>query len=109
LDGRPFEPFGLFAVTPVGIALLAGGLIYFALLGRFLLPKAESGGEDDVASAALRETYKDKIDKGFELEVPQNFPVMTLEQLQIRPKYISPVVGIMKVDGGSKNLAPAKY
>ena len=108
LDGRPFEPFGLFAVTPVGIALLAGGLIYFALLGRFLLPKAGSGGEDDVASAALRETYKDKIDKGFELEVPQNFPVMTLEQLQIRPKYLSTVVGIMKADGGSKNLAPAK-
>lgn len=108
LDGRPFEPFGLFAVTPVGIALLAGGLIYFALLGRFLLPKAGSGGENDVASAALRETYKDKIDKGFELEVPQNFPVMTLEQLQIRPKYLSTVVGIMKADGGSKNLAPAK-
>ena len=108
LDGRPFEPFGLFAVTPVGIALLAGGLIYFALLGRFLLPKAGSGGEDDVASAAIRETYKDKIDKGFELEVPQNFPVMTLEQLQIRPKYLSTVVGIMKADGGSKNLAPAK-
>ena len=108
LGGRPFEPFGLFAVTPVGIALLAGGLIYFALLGRFLLPKAGSGGEDDVASAALRETYKDKIDKGFELEVPQNFPVMTLEQLQIRPKYLSTVVGIMKADGGSKNLAPAK-
>ena len=108
LDGRPFEPFGLFAVTPVGIALLAGGLIYFALLGRFLLPKAGSGGEDDVASAAIRETYKDKIDKGFELEVPQNFPVMTLEQLQIRPKYLSTVVGIMKADGGGKNLAPAK-
>jgi di/tricarboxylate transporter len=31
-------PFGLFSVTPVGIALLVAGVIYFLLFGRRLLP-----------------------------------------------------------------------
>ena len=32
------RPFDLFAVTPVGLSLLLAGLIYFLLIGRFLLP-----------------------------------------------------------------------
>jgi di/tricarboxylate transporter len=105
LNGKPFEPFGLFAVTPVGIALLTGGLLYFVLFGRLLLPKGSSDQEKGVASAAIREAYKDKIDQGFELTVPEDFPVMTLGQLQLRPKYLSTVVGIMKADSGHKDLA----
>jgi len=105
LNGKPFEPFGLFGVTPVGIALLVGGLVYFALFGRLLLPKGSSDQEKGVASAAIREAYRDKIDEGFELTVPEDFPVMTLGQLQLRPKYLSTVVGIMKADSGRKNLA----
>jgi di/tricarboxylate transporter len=108
LNGKPFEPFGLFAVTPVGIALLCGGLIYFVLFGRFLLPKGSSDQEKGVASAGLLEVYKDKVDRGYELTVPEGFPVTTLEELQLRPKYLSTVVGIMKADDGSKNLAPTK-
>ena len=37
----PMEPFGLFAVTPVGIALVATGILYFVLLGKRVLPQAE--------------------------------------------------------------------
>lgn len=37
------EPFGLFEQTPVGIALLLVGIIYFTVFGRFVLPK--TGGE----------------------------------------------------------------
>jgi Na+/H+ antiporter NhaD and related arsenite permeases len=33
------DTFGLFAVTPIGLALLLSGIIYFLVLGRFLLPK----------------------------------------------------------------------
>ena len=104
LNGKPFEPFGLFAVTPVGIGLLSGGLVYFVLFGRLLLPKGSSDREEGVASAANREAYKDKIDQGFELTVSADFPVKTLGQLQLRPKYLSTVVGIMKGDSGHKYL-----
>ena len=37
----PMEQFGLFAVTPVGLALVATGVLYFVLLGNKVLPMAE--------------------------------------------------------------------
>jgi len=37
----PMEKFGLFAVTPVGVALVATGILYFVLLGHKVLPVAE--------------------------------------------------------------------
>lgn len=37
----PMENFGLFAVTPVGIALVATGILYFIVLGKKVLPVAE--------------------------------------------------------------------
>jgi di/tricarboxylate transporter len=37
----PMEQFGLFAVTPVGIALVTTGILYFLLMGKRVLPKAE--------------------------------------------------------------------
>lgn len=36
------QPFDLFDVTPVGLALLAASLVYFLLLGSLLLPRVES-------------------------------------------------------------------
>lgn len=43
------EPYGLFAPTPIGIALVAAGLLLFALVGQWLLPE----------SAADREAHAD--------------------------------------------------
>ena len=37
----PMESFGLFAVTPVGIALVATGIIYFLVFGKTILPVSE--------------------------------------------------------------------
>ena len=108
LGGEPFEPFNLFTATPVGVALLAGALVYFVLLGRFFLPKAEHAEEGGVASAHLKSIYKDKLGRGFELTVPEGFQTVTLEKLEIRQKYFSTVVGISKAGSRSKNLAPTK-
>ncbi|MFK7993009.1 MAG: SLC13 family permease [Granulosicoccus sp.] len=36
------EPFGLFSVTPVGLALVATGIVYFIVAGRFVLPEIKS-------------------------------------------------------------------
>lgn len=46
------ETFELFDVAPVGLALLASGILYFVLLGRFVLPSASAG--DAAASTASR-------------------------------------------------------
>lgn len=37
----PMETFGLFAVTPVGLALVATGIAYFLILGKRILPASE--------------------------------------------------------------------
>jgi di/tricarboxylate transporter len=37
-DMEPMRTFSLFSVTPIGIALLAAGIAYFVLAGRFVLP-----------------------------------------------------------------------
>jgi di/tricarboxylate transporter len=36
------ETWGLFSVTPVGIALVLTGILYFVIAGRFVLPKTKS-------------------------------------------------------------------
>lgn len=39
---QQMSTWGLFSVTPVGLALIATGIIYFVLAGRFVLPKTNS-------------------------------------------------------------------
>jgi len=41
------KPFGLFDVTPIGLALVASGIVCFILLGRFILPQGECQGTED--------------------------------------------------------------
>jgi di/tricarboxylate transporter len=40
---QQMEPWGLFSVTPVGVALVISGIIYFVLAGRIVLPATKSG------------------------------------------------------------------
>jgi len=46
---QQMETWGLFSVTPVGLALVATGIIYFVLAGRFVLPA--TSGEDHTSGA----------------------------------------------------------
>jgi len=46
--------FDLFDVTPIGIAILASGILYFALAGKYLLPMAK---EKSIGSPARTKTY----------------------------------------------------
>ena len=39
--GQKMSAFGLFSVTPVGLALVATGIIYFLLLGKYVLPSGQ--------------------------------------------------------------------
>ncbi len=39
---QQMETWGLFSVTPVGVALIVTGITYFVIAGRFVLPKTKS-------------------------------------------------------------------
>jgi di/tricarboxylate transporter len=57
---QQMDTWGLFSVTPVGIVLVAVGIIYFVLAGRFVLPKVETESGSTVGAdpmAYFHEVY----------------------------------------------------
>ena len=89
------EPFGLFSVTPIGLALIVAALVYFVLFGRFILPtgKGEEGGNGPM-SAELEKTYHD-IGDLFEIEVTDAFKgPKTLDSLEFREIFFTTVLAI---------------
>ena len=73
VDGKLLEPFGLFAPLPIGIALISSGILYFVLLGRWVLPKEAARDKVGAAQAIddyLKQTYKLKTDL-VEVRVPE--------------------------------------
>lgn len=102
----PLEPFGLFSVTPVGVALVASGILYFVLLGRFILPSAK-GGEEGRADR-LASTYH-TYEGIFELEAPAGWEGRgSLDAMRIRPLFLVTVVAIASADGRRKIFAPTR-
>ncbi len=101
LKGAAFEPLGLFSVTPIGLALLASALLYFALLGRFILPsvekeaslKAEGHGKKKVIGL-----YDQVLDYAL-LRVPEDFEPASLSELGMGPRFHVTVVGIFRASG----------
>lgn len=69
---QKMETFGLFSVTPIGVVLIVTGILYFLLLGRWVLPNAgssESTGTGQGTQDYLKRVYGLKADV-FEVEVP---------------------------------------
>lgn len=58
------KTYRIFDVTPIGIALLCAGIIYFLILGKFVLPQADSQLETD-DQTTLIDAYKISPDYHF--------------------------------------------
>ncbi len=70
--GAQMQPFGLFAVTPIGLALVVTGILYFVIFGRWVLPsrgarKGATSGQSMVEY--IRNLYGLEVDI-YEVEVP---------------------------------------
>ncbi len=104
--GEVFAPLGLFAVTPIGVALVAGTIAYFLLIGCRLLPSTVAPDEGRLASARLRELYGGKVGKGVELVVQDDFAAQTLGQLNLQSTYKVSVLAVAKGKGKEKVSAP---
>ena len=53
-DTQQMDTWSLFSVTPIGLALLATGILYFMIAGRFVLPNTK---KEDVSSATNTMAY----------------------------------------------------
>ena len=87
-EAQQMDTFGLFAVTPVGIALIITGIAYFVIFGRFVLPKttttkSNNESEADYFQNAYGLNYIIK-----EMRVPKGSPLIgqTLDDFETRYK-----------------------
>ncbi|MGC3941009.1 SLC13 family permease [Roseobacter sp. EG26] len=68
------EAFGLFSVTPIGAMLVATGILYFVLFGRWVLPAQRDWGTDAGSARSMQtyieNTYGLRADM-FEVRVPE--------------------------------------
>ena len=83
-EGMKMETFNLFDVTPIGVALVATGIIYFVIAGRYVLPVNKTDSSNDTSTLGyFSETYglEGEI---FEINIPHNsrFAGSTVESFE---------------------------
>ena len=91
------KPFGLFDVTPIGLALVVSGIGCFILFGRFILPQGSETSMEETGKAEIS-TLLEQIGEAYELKTPDEFthyrdPVR-IEDL--RRRYLVNVVAVME-------------
>ncbi len=94
----PMETFTLFSVTPVGLALLAAGIVYFIVAGRFVLPKKGPSADPAATSKYFENVYGIQGDI-FEAKAILESPVvgMTVGELEEKKGSVC-IVGIRNAD-----------
>ncbi len=105
---QPMETFSLFDVTPIGLALVATGIVYFVLAGRFVLPAVKSeGGEGLTTMEYFRNTYGIQGDI-FEAQVAANSPFVgkSVEEVEAQ---LGPDVSLIAMRSDAElRVAPAR-
>jgi di/tricarboxylate transporter len=100
---QQMETWGLFSVTPVGLALVATGIVYFVLAGRFVLPTSQGTKSKDDAMTYFRNTYGLDYEL-FEVEVPEDSDLVgkQLDDIEHQDK----VRVIASASGGTMKVGP---
>ena len=102
------ERFGLFSVTPVGLALLAACIVYFVLFGSLLLPGRADEGKQIDAQRALIEAWQ-LPSQVFEYSVPDGSSLIgqTHEEAGLCPTYDVHLLALQ--ERGDVSYAPWRY
>jgi di/tricarboxylate transporter len=101
----PLSTFGLFSVTPIGLALVVAGVGYFMLLGKFVLPSARGATpEPGVTSRYLEQIYGIQGDI-YEASVLLDSPLIGQTVAEVEAHENAPyVVGVF--DGKDMRVEP---
>ena len=86
---QKMQTWDLFSVTPIGLALVASGILYFVLAGRYVLPSVSTEASTAIAGSSkyLQDVYG--IDYMlFEVTVPQDSPLVgqVLDDIETKNK-----------------------
>lgn len=104
----PMATFRMFDVTPIGVVLLASGIAYFVVAGRFVLPALETKGAEGVGTLEhLRETYG-VYGEIHEVALTADSPLAgkTIEEADELFAHRHPIIGLEAV--GDVRIAPAR-
>lgn len=85
----PMETFSIFSVTPIGLALVATGILYFVIAGRFVLPKNKA--ETTTTTGSAMDYFKELYNLDYDLNeiiVPAESKLIghTLEDIEHKYK-----------------------
>jgi di/tricarboxylate transporter len=105
LSERGLEPFSLFDFTPLGLALLALGVLYMLTLGRRLLPVREQHGATPTESRDLSQVYKLE-EHLFSIRLPVDTPVDGKSLAETRFGNTLGVKVLAIIRDGKQRLAP---
>jgi di/tricarboxylate transporter len=106
-DMAPMQPFGLFAPTPVGLALVATGMIYFLIAGRWVLPTVKIQAKQIFTPIDyFRQRYQIE-GSVFELLVTPNSPLVgkTIAEYEQHLSGAAKIIALLK--GKNLRLSPA--
>ncbi len=100
-EAQQMDTWGLFSVTPIGIALVATGILYFVIAGRFVLPTSK--GEEDVTSGQRAADYFDDLYgvdyEVYEVKVPAESRLIGKSLDEIESGCKIRIVAVEKGDG----------
>ncbi len=86
---KQMETFGLFSVTPIGVALLISGILYFVLAGKYVLPvsKGENKNTNSNPLAYFQDIYGLDYDLA-EVVVPADSKLVghSLDEIEVSAK-----------------------
>ncbi|TVQ96658.1 MAG: SLC13 family permease [Deltaproteobacteria bacterium] len=100
------EPFGLFAPTPIGLALTVSGILLFVLFGKWLLPTVRPGAKERPTLPELTERYG--LQRAVHARrVPADSPLVGRSVEEIEAGSGTTVL-VAVVDGEGLNVAPAR-
>ncbi|MDX5333489.1 MAG: SLC13 family permease [Gammaproteobacteria bacterium] len=98
------EQFGLFDVSAIGIALVATGILYFVLAGRYVLPATRSEGVDgENTMDYLKRVYGLEYNLT-EMVVPKDSPLVGKQVQEVERAHRVRLIGLLR--GSDMRVAP---
>lgn len=100
---QQMESWGLFSVTPIGLALVITGIIYFVVAGKYVLPNVSTDSSANVAGSSqfLQEVYG--VDYSlFEVNVPKDSPLVGQVLDDIESKNKIRIIAMKAVSAGMR-------
>jgi di/tricarboxylate transporter len=94
---QQMQPLGLFSVTPIGLVLVAAGVVYFMVAGRMVLPATESESSTSGSDAMeyFHQLYGIEPDL-FEVVVPDQSELMGRLLGEVESTYSVRAIGVKR-------------